>query len=262
MGWDNAEPARDDRRVHHRVVGARVPRERHLLVAPRCSAPARPVGRPHARVDDLVAAARVQLRRGAGCDAPRRVLAPQVHRGRRRSPRCACPVPIDAVEDHVGRRPAQHPHAVAVVLAARVRVRPPILGYGFVFKNWWILAAGVGRHAVRHYRLGARTADRSGPPFGHGEHVVSPDRRGALMTPAVVPAGRVGRGPRRPQHRHEHRRQQRQARDLAVPLVGGVVLRRVHRDVLPLPRSRCRVPDKGVTDRSRPTGCSTSRSRR
>ena len=63
MGWDVDEPARDDRRVHHRVVGARVPRQRDL------QRPARrePVGADpwDARTlewIDVVAAARVQLR--------------------------------------------------------------------------------------------------------------------------------------------------------------------------------------------------------
>ena len=46
--------------------------------------------------------------------------------------------------------------------------------------------------------------------------------------------------------------------DLAVPVVGVPVLRRVHRDVLPLPRPRRAVP-QGPTPKRR---CSTSRSRR
>ena len=66
-GWDGDQPARDDRRVHHRPVGARVPRQRHRLdrVEARRGRRRRPVGRPHARVVDPVAAARVQLRRDA-----------------------------------------------------------------------------------------------------------------------------------------------------------------------------------------------------
>ena len=44
----------------------------------------RPVGRAHARVDHAVTASGVQLRGRADRDPPRRVLAPQVHRGRGR----------------------------------------------------------------------------------------------------------------------------------------------------------------------------------
>ena len=91
---------------------------------PRRARARRPVGRAHARVDDLVAAARVQLRRDPGRRAPRRVLAPQVHRGRRRPAG-------EAAAERRGRDPAaarsaraaQHPHAVAVVLAVRARAR-------------------------------------------------------------------------------------------------------------------------------------------
>ena len=49
----------------------------------------RPVGRPHARVVDPDAGARVQLRRDPAGPGPRRLLAPQVHRGRRGPPRAA-----------------------------------------------------------------------------------------------------------------------------------------------------------------------------
>ena len=66
MGWDVAQPHGDDRCVHHRVVGARVPRQRHRHVAQGRVLRGRPVGRADARVDDLVAAARVQLRRDPG----------------------------------------------------------------------------------------------------------------------------------------------------------------------------------------------------
>jgi len=41
-----------------------------------------------------------------------------------------------------------------------------------------------------------------------------------------------------------------EARDLAVPLVGSVVLRRIHRDVLPVPRSRHGVPQQGEPRRA------------
>src|SRR5204862_989248 len=42
--------------------------------------------------------------------------------------------------------------------------------------------------------------------------------------------------------RDEHRRQQPEACDLAVPLVGGAVLRRLHFDLLPVPGPRYAVP--------------------
>ena len=66
------------------LVGADLLREHHLLGSEaRCRRRRRPVGRPLARVVDPVAAARVQLRRDPRGRGPRRLVAPQVHRGRR-----------------------------------------------------------------------------------------------------------------------------------------------------------------------------------
>ena len=84
------------------------------------------MGRPHARVVDPVAAARVQLRRGPAGRAPRRLLAPQVHRGRRGPAGAAArAVARDAGRRaDAGERRPRHPHAVAVVLPAGHRARP------------------------------------------------------------------------------------------------------------------------------------------
>ncbi len=90
LGWDRPEPARHRRLVHHRLLGAGVRREHGAEQEPRQGGRQRPVGRPHARVDDLVAAARVQLRRDPRSAVARRLLAPEVHRGRRGPARRRC----------------------------------------------------------------------------------------------------------------------------------------------------------------------------
>ena len=125
MGWDTLNLLATIGAFIIATVGARVLRERHLHDPPRRARRPRPVGRAHARVEHPVAAARVQLRGGPDRHEPRRLLAPQVHRGRRGP----------AGEAAGGRRrrrrraragglrPAQHPHAVAVVLAAHLRAR-------------------------------------------------------------------------------------------------------------------------------------------
>ena len=57
-----AEPAGDDRRLHHRRVDAAVPVERVHLAPQRQARRRRPVGGQHARVGDQLAAAALQLR--------------------------------------------------------------------------------------------------------------------------------------------------------------------------------------------------------
>ena len=107
--------------------------------AARSSAVARPVGRAHARVEHLVAAARVQLRGSPDRHAPRRVLAPQVHRGRRgpagaaaRGRRGRRRRPRRDVDPHSIHMPSPSYWPLMFALGL------PIIGYGFVFKNWWI----------------------------------------------------------------------------------------------------------------------------
>ena len=86
---------------------------------------ARPVGRPHARVDDDEPAEGAQLRQPPDGARPRRVLPPQV-RGRRRGRR-ARPAPGGHGRGDPrragGQRRPPHPHAVAVVLADRAGLR-------------------------------------------------------------------------------------------------------------------------------------------
>jgi cytochrome c oxidase subunit I len=70
----------------------------NLIRASRAaSRPARPVGRPHARVAHRLAAEARQLRHDPDRHPPRRVLAPQVRRGRGGQGR---PGPAGASEDH------------------------------------------------------------------------------------------------------------------------------------------------------------------
>ena len=57
-GWEFWNLVSTDRRVRHRAVDPDVLRDRRPLAAPRRAGAGRPVGRPHARVADLLAAAR------------------------------------------------------------------------------------------------------------------------------------------------------------------------------------------------------------
>ena len=119
------EPGVDDRRVHDRGVGARVPLQRRAQPALRRRCRSRPVGRPHARVDDPVAGAGVQLRRAARRARARRLLAPQVRRGRRRPHGEAGAARHRRQPQPASRRRAP---AVAVVLPADRVVR--LAGHG------------------------------------------------------------------------------------------------------------------------------------
>ena len=62
-GLGHVEPDHHHRRVHHRPVGAHVHREPDRVPPAWRDRGERPVGRPHDRMVDLVAATRVQLRR-------------------------------------------------------------------------------------------------------------------------------------------------------------------------------------------------------
>ena len=122
----------------------------------------RPVGRAHARVDDAVAAARVQLRGRA------RWSRTSTSSGTASTPRttravsCSCrPAPrttrmrnpeVDPRTIHMPS-PSYWPMVFALAL--------PIIGYGFVFKNWWLLGARRVRRVLRRQRLGHRTGDRA-----------------------------------------------------------------------------------------------------
>ena len=118
------EPRRLDRRVHHRHRRAALPHQRRAHPPQGTRGAARPVGRPHARVDDDEAAEGAQLRQPADGARARRVLPPQV-RGRRRGRQ-----PRPAAGGHGrgdprragGQRRPPHPPAVAVVLADRARL--------------------------------------------------------------------------------------------------------------------------------------------
>ena len=142
------EHGRDGRRVHHRPLGAAVPRERHREPVPRRAGTRRRVGRPHARVVDPVAAARVQLRGDPRDRGTRRLLAPQVHRGRRgtapaaaerrqrRGHRAGGPT-HDSHGGHGIHMPS--PSYFPLIMALGL----PIIGYGAVFKTFWLLIPGA-----------------------------------------------------------------------------------------------------------------------
>ena len=174
-------------------------------------------------------------------DEGRLVQAAAERRGRRRSPRRRDPA-----------RAAQHPHAVAVVLAV-----------------------GRSRSACRSSatascsRTGGccdprRRADRSSASTpGRLEPATEPRHRadGRSTDGALDEAEherRRSRSRRTTRARHEHRRQQHQARRSGCSCRRRPVLRRVHLHVLPATAAATRSsegPD------ARPT-CSTSRSRR
>jgi cytochrome c oxidase subunit 1 len=71
----------DDRRVHDRRLDPHLPGQRGPDGPPGHAGVVGPLGRPHRRVDDLLAAAAVELRRDPGGAHRRRLLASQVRRG-------------------------------------------------------------------------------------------------------------------------------------------------------------------------------------
>ena len=90
----------------------------------------RPVGRPLARVDDPEPDAAPQLRRDPDRHPPRRVLAPQVRRGRAAAARCAIASSAEVVPDR--RRPTRtcpSPSYWPIVLAFGL----PVIAYGLIF---------------------------------------------------------------------------------------------------------------------------------
>ena len=211
MGWDTLNLIATIGAFIIALSRARVPRERHLHRGPRRGARADdPWDAPHARVDHLVAAARVQLRRDPG----RRRTA--TSSGTASTPRTTkvgsvkLP-PSDAVAQIPPRRDPSEPHSIhmpspsywPLVFALGL----PIIGYGFVFKIWWLLAVGVVvmLFGINGWTLGAR--DRGDALMAQTEHVVTD----------AMPETLRRRSTARPRaRRHEHRRQQQQARDLAV----------------------------------------------
>ena len=144
-------------RVPDRAVGPGVHRERRRA---RTSGSSQrgledPVGRAHARVDDLVAAARVQLRRDPAGPLARRVLAPQVRGGRE--------------DGHAGagaggrrpgarRRPRGGRARRSICRARRTGRSSPRSGcpssaYGVIY-SWWLVGAGALRRPGRLLRAG------------------------------------------------------------------------------------------------------------
>ena len=102
MGWDFWNMVSTAGAVDHRPVDPHVHRQHRQDDEVARAGAAGPVGRPHAGVDDPDPAAGVQLRRDPGCPRPRRLLAPQVHRGRGRPPRAD---PVRRLRRRGGARP-------------------------------------------------------------------------------------------------------------------------------------------------------------
>ena len=256
LGWDTLNLTRDDRRVHHRPRGAHVPRERLLLGAARADrrgptrgTRARSSGRPR--------------RRRPSTTSPRsRSSRTATSSGTASTPRttkagcCACRPVARSTRSRscARRRAAQHPHAVAVVLAARVRARPAdhrlrlrvqeLVPRRHRRRDPVLRARRRGRSNRRPKTRRRRRSRRRGDTAARGR-TDGPGSRSRAGEPERLRSRPRHRSPRR----DEHRRQQPEARDLAVPVVGGAVLRRVHRDVLPLPRPRRRVPRRPDADR-------------
>ena len=241
-GLGHAEPDRDDRRVHHRAVGARVPRERHLHAA------ARPDARPTTR------GTRARSSGSTSSPPPEYNFAevPVVthrdefwHRkyteddeGRLVKLPAGAAVDTAAQLDRAGA--AQHPHAVAVVLAVRVRARAADHGLRLRVQELVAPRRGCRGRVLRAQRRG-RSNRRPNPT------TTASAQGSALMTQARRTRRRA-RATSVPPHgdRATPRRNtgvsNTKLGDLAVPVVGGAVLRRVHLDVLPLPRPRRAVP--------------------
>ena len=193
------------------------------------------MGRPQPRVDDPEPDAPAQLRRGADGDPPRRVLAPQVRRGRAPAGPCASRrLPMwcergDAADVHL---------PVAVVLADRARLRSAAhrLRRDLQPRLWPSSVASSCSAAVYGWGLEPATEPEPGHgDDGHGGHVharraAEPRRRrgrrrraspladthaagardGGRPTPVPVTA-RPSRPP------HVARGHQREAGDVGVP---------------------------------------------
>ena len=274
-----------DRRFIIAVGVVPVPRQRRPSTgsARRSPAtPARPVGRPHARVDD-----RRRPPKEHNFDADpdraraRRVLAPQVRGGRGdRRARARSPPPRRS-------SPSRRRTPTSTSTCRRRRTGRscspfglPIIAYGLIFSRW--LSRGRRRHrgrwpssAGRSSRPDAPTAittttttrrtvasrrSRAGEPTEP-----TPTSSGARrpsevehrwLTPQSIDHGRrrVRRRPHRA--RHHHRALQQEAGDVAVPRLGVPAVRRPHLHLPALPDGRSRA------GRRRRTRSTTSRSPR
>ncbi len=169
MGWDNLQPARVDRRVHHRVLGAGLPGEhRPHLAAGREGARSDPWDARTLEWSIADARARVQLRRD-----PRR-STPATTSGTASTPRtprvgsCGSRPAVRTAARRAPRPPSRWTRAPATTVTSRTAAtatrtarptastcrRPrtsrsscalglPILGYAAVFKSPWLAIPGV-----------------------------------------------------------------------------------------------------------------------
>ena len=200
-GLRRVEPGVDHRLLHHRRLVPGLDLQRRGQPQERLPR-SRPLGRPDPGVGDVVAAAGPQLRRGARGQPPRRVVAPQVHRGRAGPDRAAGALRVPRGRrrralhrPRGGGRAAggAHPPAVALVLAdhrghrpAADRLRPDL----------HLLAVGPRCRpaARRHLRVGPRAVGRPGqrrprprrPPPDARAPIRPPPRR--RSTPDATPA--------------------------------------------------------------------------
>ena len=132
-------------------------------------------------------AAGAQLRRDPDGARARRVLAPQVRRGRGRPAACA------------GRRPTEDVVASRATPTSTSTCRRrrtgrscsafglPIIGYGLIF-NLWLCVIGGAHRARRHLRLGARAVDDAEAPTTTTTTTPHGRRR---RRPAELSAGRA-----------------------------------------------------------------------
>ena len=150
-------------------------------------------------------------------------------RGRRRRRRSTTRRPRCADE----RRP-RHPPAVAVVLPAdRWRSGCRSSATRAVFQNPWLAIPGVLVLAVRHLRLGA-----SSPATASQELTIEQTTEVAQRRTAAPRRPRDARPRRTARTTRTTGVTNTEAGDVAVPVVGLPVLRRVHLDVPAVPRPR------------------------
>ena len=138
-GWDFWNLVVDDRRVHHRRVGPGVHVNVISSIASGEAGRGRPLGRPHAGVDDPLAAAPLQLRRDPDGAPPRRAVAPRSTREDEEGKPVAGgrPAAAEAADGEAGHEEhARHPHARTVVLPADRRARAcRWSGYGLIYNG-------------------------------------------------------------------------------------------------------------------------------
>ena len=108
---------------------------------------------------DVVAAPGAQLRRDPDGEAPRRLLAQEVHVRSARRPTPVIAGGADVEEHHdEGHGHIHMPDPSYFPLIAALGL--PIMGYGVICSNWGVLIGAGGRHDLRDLRLGPSNLQR------------------------------------------------------------------------------------------------------